>query len=271
MAESKKGELKRNSIPPFRHLRMQSSPILLVRNAQNENPVDIDASCLLFKLVEEHVFETTIDGESVVPNCLLIALLAPGRDSRPDGFPSDYAIGVSEPPRASLRIFSGHLTIGDSKDFVTGRPDVPIQPIAAGSIACARDLLLARLNPQLAVSMPLPVMNAINSLFVDSASPAPKQLAASCGVSKQTLDRWIRRGGIASTRRLFASARIAWTYDAAHQPNAQVDAIPILLGYPSSRSLQRQCIAMTGMTLSRLFCTVSTAKLVAILSAALIA
>jgi AraC-like DNA-binding protein len=113
-----------------------------------------------------------------------------------------------------------------------------------------RGLIADRL--QLDLETPTVLVRAIRSLFVVSPSIAPKELAAVCGVSRRTLDRWMKRNGISSTRRLFASARIAWAYDTQCEDDICVARMAKSVGYASAGSLNKQCLAIAGMSLPEL-------------------
>jgi AraC-like DNA-binding protein len=153
--------------------------------------------------------------------------------------------------------YSGHSILGGA----------PPKPAADSS---SRALLLVKLESILA-SLPLQISTAIERLFREPPDlSSPKKLASNCSVSRRTLDRWIARSGIVSTRRLFASAKIAWAYDTDHAAAMSPTRIARKVGYASSHSLHRQCLALTGMGLRQLSASVSRAGVVELLSAALI-
>lgn len=109
----------------------------------------------------------------------------------------------------------------------------------------ARATLLELLKPRLSALNPR-ILAEIAAQFDSSANIiSPKQLAGKCNVSRRTIDRQLRKGGLASIRPLLAAVRIAQFFEASLPRGSQ--AVRILHLGVTPACLRRQCIELTGL------------------------
>lgn len=133
-----------------------------------------------------------------------------------------------------------------------------LQPPAPAAIAGT--LVAAALMPALGV-MPAPLSHALVSMFVSDGGPrSAKALAASAGMTRRSLDRWIERSAFRSTRWLVAGAQAARALPDVVESDSTATRIAARHGYASARSLRRQLEALTGLGLTDIRATASLAS-----------
>lgn len=71
-------------------------------------------------------------------------------------------------------------------------------------------------------------------------------LAALAAVTPRTLHRWLRRSGIASTKRLIAAARVEWGVAQLRSGSQSVELVAAHLHYPTPRRFRREALLLTG-------------------------
>ena len=78
------------------------------------------------------------------------------------------------------------------------------------------------------------------ALFASSrCATCAKDLAASAGVSRRTLDRWVRSAGLASPRRLVCARRVLEALDDAHVRKSTLTRTARAHGFASAQALRR--------------------------------
>ncbi len=110
------------------------------------------------------------------------------------------------------------------------------------------DLQLAeRLSPLISV-LPERLQFAITLMFTAPIAPqSAQQLAAAAGLTRRSLDRWIFRARITSTRRLVAAARLVRAFPCLMDRDLSMKRTATFLGYSEHRRLDKQCRELTGM------------------------
>jgi hypothetical protein len=112
--------------------------------------------------------------------------------------------------------------------------------------------VLRRLAPRLRL-LPAPLAHSIMMMFaIPGPNDSPKELAASSGMARRSIDRWIGRVGISSARLLVAAARLAGLHDAI-TTNGETIAAALRSGKLGSLvAVRRQCKTLCGYSLSDL-------------------
>lgn len=73
-----------------------------------------------------------------------------------------------------------------------------------------------------------------------------EDLASLAAVTPRTLHRWLRRSGIASTKRLIAAARVEWGIAQLRSGSQSVELVSAHLHYPTVRRFRREAHLLTG-------------------------
>ena len=112
--------------------------------------------------------------------------------------------------------------------------------------------VLSHISPALSV-MPPPLRAAVSSTFVQpDPADTPHRLALRAGITRRSLDRWVARSGVASTRLLVAAPKIIMLYAQLHRGGASVASLAARIGHSSPRSLDQQCQALLNVRLTAL-------------------
>jgi hypothetical protein len=153
------------------------------------------------------------------------------------------------------------LIAGSDSESTVGEMVAGLRPPLPRNLS-ASSIVLSELLPRIAASCPI-LVPAVTTLFRSekACSQSPEFLASTASVSRRTLDRHLRRAGIRSTRLLFASARTALAFSKLVAPS--IDSVTLRhlgreLGCASFRPIQKQCVALTGLTLTELAAHAST-------------
>ena len=80
----------------------------------------------------------------------------------------------------------------------------------------------------------------------------PKKVAATCGISRRTLDRWIRQSTLKSTKMLFGAYSLAQAFDRETELRASSRGIKHGKKCPFSRALDRRFYAFTEVSFAEL-------------------
>lgn len=122
----------------------------------------------------------------------------------------------------------------------------------------ASALVFAILNERALAYCP-PLSAPLRRLFdcLGSCSESPEAFAAHAGISRRTLDRYVSRAGIKSTRLLFAGARVCVAFSWIREHSRTKRKIGQDLGCASFRPIERQCRSLTGLEISSLERTLS--------------
>jgi len=131
------------------------------------------------------------------------------------------------------------------------------------------DIVLRELLPRLDAG-PALLARAVARLFeAPHAFHGVDDLAATAGMTRRNLDRWLDRLGLASARMLLLGARLTRAVYYMRDPGYLLDDITKKLGYPSTRLFARQVRAATGLTPTMLRARAEPERLVEELTARL--
>ena len=120
-----------------------------------------------------------------------------------------------------------------------------VERAAAGELAM---LLIERLKGRLAVLPPM-LVGAVQLLFrTPDRFQSIDDLADAAGMSRRSLDRWLRRATTAPARQLIAGARTVAAYRLLQSRDRRVRDVARLLGYRSIRALEREVSLAAGCT-----------------------
>lgn len=108
--------------------------------------------------------------------------------------------------------------------------------------------LLAYLEPSLA-SLPLAVRSGVVAIFAaDAAVESANSLATRAGISRRSLDRWLARAGISSTRRLIAAPLVLRAARLLLETSLPIRTVAAVCGLRSTRRLNDYMQECTGLT-----------------------
>lgn len=145
-----------------------------------------------------------------------------------------------------------------STSCADGGTPVAVQACSAtnesfGRSGTAAALVLAQLTERTATYCP-PLSVLLKRLFEcpDSCRESPETFAAQAGISRRTLDRYVSRAGIRSTRLLFAGARACVAFSWLRERSRSKRRIGEALGCASFRPIERQCRSLTGLEITKL-------------------
>jgi len=133
------------------------------------------------------------------------------------------------------------LLIGYNDDAVNLKRVIGSLPDLA-SVQSFTELLrptIASLTPALR----LPIENLASHAY---GANSPDELAARCDRTRRSIDRALIRVGIKSATQLVNSARIVRGFGALRNPFVSLSRVCAYLGLASPRSLESQCITVTG-------------------------
>lgn len=113
-------------------------------------------------------------------------------------------------------------------------------------------LVLAKLRERTTACCP-PLSHLLTRLFECPAAcrESPETFAAQAGISRRTLDRYVSRAGIRSTRLLFAGARACVAFSWLRDRSRSKRRIGQDLGCASFRPIERQCRSLIGLEMTR--------------------
>jgi hypothetical protein len=178
----------------------------------------------------------------------------------------DLVIGASHMPGNEFIEQRENATVGQkSVGLASASPaDVlqsgrvsPVWPRIRPPMTASR-FVLNGLLPHLSDNCSL-LIPAISQLFLvqRACCQNPELPAAGVSISRRTLDRYLRRAGVRSTRLLFASARATNAFSKLAEHSASLERIGRDLGCASFRPIQRQCVSLTGAAITDLVGRVS--------------
>jgi AraC-like DNA-binding protein len=99
------------------------------------------------------------------------------------------------------------------------------------------EALVARLDEHLAL-VPTSLASAVRGLFMEQGAVPPLDaLAASSFMTRRSVDRWLRRAGLAPPKRFLGAARLVRTYDALAAGETSISRAARRAGFHSERSL----------------------------------
>ena len=110
-----------------------------------------------------------------------------------------------------------------------------------------RERVFRRISDPIRI-MPLQLRLAIRELFSDPRpSVSPAQLAASAGMTRRTLDRWVDRAGLTSTRILVTAPNLVDAFFFISERRVPATAIAARCGLASARTLMGQLAGVTRL------------------------
>jgi hypothetical protein len=168
-----------------------------------------------------------------------------------------------DPPRMLQTLNVGDLMLSevrfgpDGEVILTYRLDQQVRAVTLNTGSPERSTrlpilvlsrLLAHVNPH------PPLSHVLTQLFIDHrcCRSSPELLAMEVGVSRRTLDRWLRQHSISSTRLLFACARLTFAYTDLSCQRTSLRELGVRLGCATARPLQALSVALTGFSLREL-------------------
>ncbi len=102
-------------------------------------------------------------------------------------------------------------------------------------------------------ALPTQLCNTISIMLRSGNAPAsPTALARKAGISRRAMDRWLYGSGIGSARLLIAASRVIAAYQPLTKSTLPIARIAAAVGYASQRTLDNQCVRLTGMTAAEL-------------------
>lgn len=108
--------------------------------------------------------------------------------------------------------------------------------------------VLGALMPRLA-QLPAGLRDAIVAMFTtEPGLESPEALARRAAMSRRSVDRWLERAGITSTRLLVAAPRLLRAMRLLRDTSLSYSRIARTCGYTSARRFHDQALALTGET-----------------------
>lgn len=96
--------------------------------------------------------------------------------------------------------------------------------------------------------IPDQLSETIRSMLLNGGPTSPSALAAAAWMTRRSLDRWIHRAGITSSRLLVGAAQFIRAYRPLVASTKPLTKLAALLGYSSFRTLEKQTRELTGLT-----------------------